>query len=152
MPSQPSWARPRQVALLIVGYLLVHLAVRLWMGLMLGVDDAEQMLFAQHWLWNYRFRAPPLFTWMLVAASSVTDIGMVAISLIRYALLAMIFGLTYLTARRLISDARLAALATFSFAAMLRRTTATMISRTPPCFPRSLRRAGTSSCGCARRR
>ena len=64
------------------------------------------------------FRAPPLFTWMLVAASSVTDIGMVAISLIRYALLAMIFGFTYLTARRLISDARLAALATFSFAAI----------------------------------
>ena len=118
MPSQPSWARPRQVALLIAGYLLIHLAVRLWMGPTLGVDDAEQTLFAQHWLWNYRFRAPPLFTWALVAASSVTDIGMVAISLIRYALLAMIFGFTYLTARRLISDARLAALATFSFAAI----------------------------------
>jgi 4-amino-4-deoxy-L-arabinose transferase-like glycosyltransferase len=118
MPSQPSWAKPRAVALLIAGYLLVHLGVRLWMGPTLGVDDAEQALFAQHWLWNYRFRAPPLFTWALVAASSVTDIGMVAISLIRYALLAMIFGFTYLSARRLIRDPRLAALATFSFTAI----------------------------------
>ena len=118
MPSQPSWARPRQVARLIAGYLLIHLAVRLWMGPTLGVDDAEQTLFAQHWLWNYRFRAPPLFTWALVATSSVGDIGVVTISLIRYALLAMIFGFTYLTARRLIRDARLAALATLSFTAI----------------------------------
>jgi len=118
MPSQPSWARPRTVALLIAGYLLVHLGVRLWQGPTLGVDDAEQALFAQHWLPNYRFRAPPLFTWMLVAGGSVGGVGITVISLIRYALLAMIFGFTYLAARRLIRDPSLAALATFSFTAI----------------------------------
>lgn len=118
MPSQPAWATPRHVALLIAAYLLVHLGVRLWMGPTLGMDDAEQALFAQHWLLSYRFRAPPLFTWALVAAGGVTNAGMVAISLLRYALLAMIMGFTYLTARRLIRDARLAALATFSFTAI----------------------------------
>ena len=117
-PSQPSWARPRVVALLIAGYLLIHLAVRLWMGPVLGVDDAEQALFAQHWLPNYRFRAPPLFTWALVASSEVAPVGFVAISLLRYVLLAMLLGFTYLTARRLIRDPALAALATFSFTAV----------------------------------
>lgn len=28
MPSQPAWAQPRNVALLIAGYLLVHMGVR----------------------------------------------------------------------------------------------------------------------------
>ena len=118
MPSQPSWARPRTVALLIAGYLLVHLGVRLWQGPTLGVDDAEQALFAQQWLLNYRFRAPPLFTWMLVGAGGVAGVNITVISLIRYLLLAMILGFTYLTAKRLIRDPTLAALATFSFTAI----------------------------------
>ena len=118
MPLQPAWAQPRNVALLIAGYLLVHMGVRLWMGPTLGLDDAEQALFAQQWLLNYRFRAPPLFTWVLVAAGDVIGTGVLAISLIRYALLAMLFGFIYLTARRLIRDDRLAALATYSFTAI----------------------------------
>jgi 4-amino-4-deoxy-L-arabinose transferase-like glycosyltransferase len=118
MQFQPAWARPRQVALLIAAYLLVHLGMRLWMGPTLGVDDAEQALFAQHWLWNYRFRAPPLFTWALVATSTVVPVGFVTISLLRYLLLAMLLGFTYLTARRLIRDPTLAALAAFSFTAI----------------------------------
>lgn len=118
MPLQPAWAQPRNVALLIAGYLLVHMGVRLWMGPTLGLDDAEQALFAQQWLLNYRFRAPPLFTWALVAAGDVIGTGVLAISLIRYALLAILFGSIYLTARRLIRDERLAALATYSFTAI----------------------------------
>jgi 4-amino-4-deoxy-L-arabinose transferase-like glycosyltransferase len=115
MPSEPAWAQPRNVALIIGAYLIVHFAVRLWMGPTLGLDDAEQVLFAQHWLLNYRFRAPPLFTWVLTGASSVINPGVLAISIMRYALLAMFAGFTYLTARRLIRDPRLAALAVFSF-------------------------------------
>jgi 4-amino-4-deoxy-L-arabinose transferase-like glycosyltransferase len=113
---QPIWAQPRNVAVLIAGYLLVHMASRLLMGSTLGLDDAEQALFAQHWLLNYRFRAPPLFTWMLVAVGDLIGMGVLAISLIRYALLALFFTCIYLTARRLIHDQSLAALATFSFA------------------------------------
>ena len=118
MASQPTWARPRQVALIILAYLLVHLGVRLWIGPTLGLDDAEQALFGQQWLLNYRFRAPPLFTWALLATGQLTDVSALAISLLRYGLLAMIAGFTYLTARALIRDPRLAALATFSFAAI----------------------------------
>jgi hypothetical protein len=118
MPAQPAWATPRSVALLIAGYLLTHLGVRLWIGPGLGVDDAEQALFAQHWLPTYRLRAPPLFTWALVGLSPVTGFGMVAISALRYLLLAMVLGFTYLTARRLIRDPALAALAALSITAI----------------------------------
>src|SRR5262245_55866560 len=118
MQAQPAWATPRNVALLIAAFLLVHLGVRAWVGPALGVDDAEQALFAQHWLPNYRLRAPPLFTWALLAVGQVAGIGILVISLLRYVLLAMVFGFVYLTARRLIRDPSLAALATFSFAAI----------------------------------
>lgn len=118
MPSQPVWASPRNVAFLIAAYLLVHLGIRLWTGGALGYDDAEQALFAQHWLPGYRLRAPPLFTWALVAVGPVLGVGALAISLLRYALLAMLFGFAYLTARRLIHDPSLAALAAFSFTAI----------------------------------
>jgi lipopolysaccharide core galacturonosyltransferase RgtA len=118
MPSQPVWATPRIVALLIAAYLLVHFGVRLWMGPVLGFDDAEQALFAQHWLPSYRLRAPPLFTWALMAVGEVAGVGALAIALLRYALLAMVFGFAYLTARRLVRDPGLAALATFSFTAI----------------------------------
>ena len=93
MASQPTWARPRQVALIILAYLLIHVGVRLWIGPTLGLDDAEQALFAQQWLLNYRFRAPPLFTWALLASGQLTDINALPISLLRYGLLAMICGL-----------------------------------------------------------
>src|SRR5215470_15546802 len=112
MPAQPAWATPRNVALIIAGYLLVHFGVRLWMGPTLGLDDAEQALFAQNWLLNYRFRAPPLFTWALLGTGKVLGVNWLSISLLRYALLAAIFAFTYLTARRLIHDPVLAALAT----------------------------------------
>jgi 4-amino-4-deoxy-L-arabinose transferase-like glycosyltransferase len=118
MPAQPAWATPRSVALLLAAYLLTHLSVRLWIGPGLGVDDAEQAMFAQHWLPTYRLRAPPLFTWALVGLSPVTGVGMLAISLLRYLLLAMVLGFTWLTARRLIRDPALAALATFSVTAI----------------------------------
>jgi Dolichyl-phosphate-mannose-protein mannosyltransferase len=118
MPSQPLWATPRNVAFLIAGYLLLHLIVRLWMGPALGFDDAEQTLFAQHWLPSYRLRGPPLFTWALLAISPVAGFGVVAVSLLRYALMAMVLGFSYLTARRLLRDPTLAALAAFSFTAI----------------------------------
>ena len=118
MASHPTWARPRQVALIIFAYLVLHFGLRLWMAPTLGVDDAEQILFAQQWLLNYRFRAPPLFTWALLASNTLVEPNALVLALLRYALLAMIALFTYLTARALIRDPRLAALATFSFAAI----------------------------------
>jgi 4-amino-4-deoxy-L-arabinose transferase-like glycosyltransferase len=116
--TTPIWAQPRFVAAAIAVYLLTHFAVRLAMWHTLGIDDAEQALFAQDFSWSYRRSAPPLFTWILIALGKLIGVNILSISLIRYALLAVIFGFAYATARRLITDPRLSALAVYSFAAI----------------------------------
>ena len=118
MPPPPFWAKPKFVALAIVAYLAAHFALRLAMWPTLGIDDAEQALFAQEFSWSYRYRAPPLFTWMLLGLGRLIGFDIVTISLIRYALLGATYGFVYLTARRLVADPRLAALAVYSFAAI----------------------------------
>ncbi len=112
----PFWARPRFVFSAILAYLAAHFAVRLAMGPGLSVDDAEQALFAQHYAWAYRYRAPPLFTWWLTTLSQVMPVGALALALLRYTLLGVLYGFLYLTARRLVTDARLSALSVYSFA------------------------------------
>ncbi len=116
--TTPFWARPRFVTAAIIVYLAVHFAVRLTMWHTLGIDDAEQALFAQDFSWSYRTPAPPLFTWMLIALGKILGVNILSISLIRYTLLGIIFGFTYGTARRLIGDPRLSALAVYSFTAI----------------------------------
>jgi hypothetical protein len=116
--SVPLWARTRFVAAAIFAYLAIHFAVRMAMWPTLGIDDAEQALFAQEFAWSYRSSAPPLFTWLLLAFGKVIGVNIVAISLIRYALLGVTFAFAYATARRLIDDPRLSALSVYSFAAI----------------------------------
>jgi len=114
--AQPLWSRPAFVAGAILVYLAAHFAARLAMAPTLGIDDAEQALFAQHFVWGYRFRQPPLFTWMLLPAFSVFGVNIVAVSVLRYLLLGLGYGFMYLTARRVIADPACAALAVFSYA------------------------------------
>lgn len=109
-------ASPPVIFGLIGAYLLGHFALRMMLSPTLGIDDAEQTLFAQHWAFSYRFRQPPLFTWMLLPVINLLGPGVLAISLIRYSLLAMTFILFYLTARSCLSDRRMAGLAVLSFA------------------------------------
>ena len=110
VPHQ-AWAL-QAPAILLAAYLLVHFALRLLMAPTLGIDDAEQTLFAQHWAWGYRFRQPPLFTWLLLPVSEVTGPGILAVSLVRYALIGLYVLFFHLTALRWIGDRQLAALAT----------------------------------------
>jgi 4-amino-4-deoxy-L-arabinose transferase-like glycosyltransferase len=118
MPPTPVWARPPFVFSAIAVYLAVHFAVRMAMWHTLGIDDAEQALFSQQFAWSYRNSAPPLFTWLLLGLGKAMGVDIVSISLIRYALLAIVYVFAYLTARRLIADPRLAALSLYSFAAI----------------------------------
>ena len=114
-PEDFPWlASPWVVITLITAYLLGHFAVRLVLSPTLGVDDAEQTLFAQHWAFGYRFRQPPLFTWLLLPVMDFFGPGVLAVSLVRYALLAITFVFFYLTARLCLQDQRMAGLAAMS--------------------------------------
>ncbi|WP_366656723.1 glycosyltransferase family 39 protein [Fodinicurvata sp. EGI_FJ10296] len=106
---------PRAVAMIMGAYFVLHAVTRLLMGPVLGIDDAEQTLFAQHLNWGYRFAQPPLFTWIYVGLGNAIGFGIVAATIMRYALLGLTAFFLYSTARRLIPDRRLAALALFSF-------------------------------------
>ena len=115
----PFWATPRGVLLIVAVYMATHFALRMVMWPSLGVDDAEQALFTQHFQWSYRYRAPPLFTWLLIPIERLSGgPGILAISILRYLLLSVLALFVYLSARRLIADPRLAALALYSFAAV----------------------------------
>lgn len=112
----PFWARPGGVALIVGLYLAAHAAVRGLLGPVLGLDDAEQMLFAQAWAWSYRFEQPPLFTWLLTALTQVAPPGALAATILRYALLAVLYAAVFRVARATLSDPRLAALTVYAYA------------------------------------
>ncbi len=111
-----AWLANPPVILSLIGlYLAGHLLLRLLLSPTLGIDDAEQMLFAHHWAFGYRFRQPPLFTWMLVPIIDLIGPSLPAISLVRYALLAITYIFLYLTARLCMRDQRLAGLTALSY-------------------------------------
>ncbi|MGI9487189.1 MAG: ArnT family glycosyltransferase [Geminicoccaceae bacterium] len=110
------WLTSPSVVLGLIGlYLFGHFTLRLLLSPTFGIDDAEQILFAQHWAFGYRFRQPPLFTWMLVPVIDLLGPSLLAISLVRYTLLAITYVFIYLTARLCLSDQRMAGLAVLSF-------------------------------------
>jgi len=109
-------ANPSLVIALIAVYLLGHFVLRLILSPTLGLDDAEQILFAQHWAFGYRFRQPPLFTWLLLPVIELVGPGVLAISIVRYALLGVTYVFLYLTARLCLHDQRMAGLSVLSFA------------------------------------
>ncbi|MGI9418246.1 MAG: glycosyltransferase family 39 protein [Geminicoccaceae bacterium] len=112
-----AWLAETHVILWLIGlYLVGHCALRLALGPTLGLDDAEQILFAQRWDFGYRFRQPPLFTWLLLPIIDIVGPGVLAVSLVRYLLLAITFVCLYLTARLCLDDQRFSGLAVLSYA------------------------------------
>ena len=84
-------SQPRNVILLISLYLLLHFILRVSFGPVLGLDDAEQALFAQQWALSYRFEQPPLFTWLLYPTFAITGVNYFALNFWRYFWLGIIF-------------------------------------------------------------
>lgn len=117
MPA-PFWAKPRFVVPAILVYLALHLAIRMAIGPSLSVDDTFQSLFSQRYAWAYGYRTSPLPAWMMATIAYVLPVNAFSNSLQRYALLGIFYLFVYLTARRLIADPRLSALALYSFAAI----------------------------------
>lgn len=101
----------RHVLLLIPGYCLLHLALRVWASPNLTTDDVEQAIFAQVWAWGYNPTQPPLYTWLLLLAYLPLGPGAAAHALVKYGLLGATYAFAYLSARRLLAEPWRAALA-----------------------------------------
>jgi len=115
--SQSAWAalsEPQSVASILILYCAVHFLVRLFCTPNFTLDETEQMLFSQSLQWGYRFRHPPLITWLswgtLEAAHGSRD----AFFLLKYVLMGAGLIAYFAAARIMIRDVKLAALATFA--------------------------------------
>jgi len=115
--SQSAWAvlaAPRGVICILVLYCAVHFLVRLFCTPNFTLDETEQMLFSQSLQWGYRFRHPPLITWLSWATLQATHDSRDAFFLLKYILMGAGLVAYFEAARIMIRDTRLAGLATFA--------------------------------------
>ncbi|MCP5433097.1 MAG: glycosyltransferase family 39 protein [Alphaproteobacteria bacterium] len=108
-------AQPRTVVGLILAYCLAHFLVRLAVSPVFTLDEAEQMLFAQSLKLGYRFRHPPLITWLVSLTQGAFGLSLPVLSGLKYLIMASGFLAYFAGARAFLEDVRLAGFATFAF-------------------------------------
>lgn len=102
-------------ALVVIGlYLAVLLALRGFLFPAGSADDAEQLLFAQTLAGGYSQTQPPLFTWLVVAATRVLGVGLPAVLAVKWLCLWGLFFFVHRAARRALGPGALAGLAAAS--------------------------------------
>lgn len=105
--------------LLLAAYALGHAALRVWISPILNIDDAREAVFSQTLAWGYQPRQPPLYTWLVWAIGRLAGVSVASLTGLKYAVLAVGYAFVYLTARRILTDPRLAPLAAFSLLLLL---------------------------------
>lgn len=98
----------------ISGHILVLFLVR---GLLFpgtGGDDAEQLVFSQTLAWGYDIANPPLYTWLVVASQQVFGVTVLSVAFVKFSLIWLTYVFLYRSARHVLEDDRLAALAALS--------------------------------------
>lgn len=91
-------ARPPLILLLV--YFGAHVAARVLSSDALELDEAEQVLWTQHLAAGYGSQ-PPLYTWLQWLVFQIFGVSVLALSLMKNALLALTYGCTWLAARSL---------------------------------------------------
>ncbi|WP_299202141.1 glycosyltransferase family 39 protein [uncultured Amphritea sp.] len=104
---------PRQFLWLLLGYVLLHLLIRLAMGGTLELDEAEQLILGQQLALGYNTQ-PPLYSWLQWLFFQLFGEGVFALAVLKSLLLFSIYLFTWLTAGKLIRNQRIALLAAFS--------------------------------------
>jgi len=95
-------------------YVFFFFALRLVLSSTVGTDDVEQVIFAQAWALSYNPSQPPFYTWLLYGLFKVFGVSLPALGLLRYGLMFMALVFSFLCARRLIPDQRLATITALS--------------------------------------
>ncbi len=109
-----SWSPGGTLALLLL-WAGLHVLLRLLLSTALTADDAREAVLSQSLQWGYQGRQPPLYNWLTWGAFRLLGLGLLALTLLKYAVLVLAFWLVYLTARRILTDPRLATIGAFSF-------------------------------------
>lgn len=120
MMSTPNGARAtaagysQQFLIGLTVYIVGFFALRTLLSSTIGVDDVEQMIYAQDWRLGYNPSQPPLYTWLVLLAIKVVGVSPLAPQLVRYLILFATYWFLYLSARRIIRDPMLAIVAACS--------------------------------------
>ncbi len=95
-------------------YLIVLLALRIWLFPGASEDDAEQLFYAQTWAWGYKPNQPPLYTWLTLLSQQLFGVTIAAVEAVKFAALFLMYVFLHRTAATVLDDERLAGLAAFS--------------------------------------
>ena len=106
-------AEPSSVIAFLALYCAIHFLVRYLLSPNFTLDESEQMLFGQSLEWGYRFRHPPLITWLSWGTLAATNNSRAAFFLLKYLIMAGGLVAYFAAARIVIRDVRMATLATF---------------------------------------
>ncbi len=82
---------------------LAHVLVRVAVSPALKWDEAEQMLWSQQLALGYGAQ-PPLYTWLQWGVNALVGPSVLALSLLKHALLALTYALMWLAARELLDE------------------------------------------------
>ncbi|MCB2216290.1 glycosyltransferase family 39 protein [Desulfofustis glycolicus] len=101
------------VVLFIIGYFVLQVVVRLITTPGAVIDESEQLLLTQHFSLGYNAQ-PPLYTWTQMAFFALFGPGILALTVLKNLLLALVYLLTYRIGRLLTGNRQTAALGTLS--------------------------------------
>lgn len=101
----------RWVFLLLAAYFVVQVCVRLAISHSMDLDESEQV-FRSQWLAAGYGPQPPFYNWLQYGVFQLTGVSLVALSVVKNSLLFLAYLFYGLTARLLLRDKALAAIAT----------------------------------------
>ena len=117
--TRPSWLkvpagqRPCLLPIILAGYGLLHVLIRLVISQGAELDEAEQLLLSQSFAIGYTDQ-PPLYTWLLIGVEAIFGVDILSLAILKNLLLFITHLCLFLAARIVLNDAYLAALTALS--------------------------------------
>jgi 4-amino-4-deoxy-L-arabinose transferase-like glycosyltransferase len=85
----------------LVGYFLLQIAIRVWQGGAVEMDEAEQVFYSQHFQLGYE-NQPPLYTWLQAAIFRLVGVGHFGLALAKNIFMFVLYASVWRTARPLL--------------------------------------------------
>ena len=108
----------KKLKIAIFAYVVIHFIVRMQLSQTLQVDDAEQIRHAQDLILGYPIPQPPMYSWLSWSMFQIFGTGLLALTLLKYTLIALTFWLTWLVSGQLFQHLQTRYIATFAYLLM----------------------------------
>lgn len=107
----------RWVAWIFAAYFCVQAVIRISISSSVRIDEAQQFVVGQWLAWGYDAQ-PPLYNWLQYGVFEIFGTSVASLAILKNALLFLVYLAYHGLARQLLTDKRLAALATLSLLTM----------------------------------